>query len=101
MNHHSDRLHYLYQRYINKSCTHQEMQELFAYVSDPGWKDRLETITDEHLEQLQIPESLPQIDWEFMYNKIIPAGREMELNHQASPGVIRWITWKRMAAAAI
>lgn len=103
MNHQPNRLDYLYRQYINKSCSLEEMQELFEYVSDPEMKDRLDAIADEHLETLQSPERLPAIDWEFMYNKIIPAGRGtvVEMNEEPKRGMIRYLNFKRMAAAAV
>jgi transmembrane sensor len=101
MNKHSDRLHYLYQRYINRACTHEEMQELFVYVADPEWKDQLEAIAGEHLEQLQIPERLPEVDWDYMYQQIITPAQTTALNGNNRRGMIRWFTGKRMAAAAI
>jgi transmembrane sensor len=101
MNKHSDRLHYLYQRYINRTCTHEEMQELFAYVAEPEWKDQLEVIAGEHLEQVQIPDRLPEIDWEFMYQQVISPGHGTGLNGSNRRGMLRWMTGKRIAAAAI
>jgi transmembrane sensor len=72
MDHQSDRFDYLYRQYISRACTNEEMQELFEYVSNPEKKDRLDAIAYEHLEELQVPEKMPEIDWEYMYNKIIP-----------------------------
>ena len=101
MNKHSDRLQYLYQRYINRACTHEEMQELFVYVADPEWKDQLEVIAGEHLEQLQIPERLPEVDWDYMYQQIITPAQTTALHGNNRRGMIRWFTGRRMAAAAI
>lgn len=101
MNKHSDRLHFLYHRYINRSCTYEEMQELFAYVADPEWNNQLEVIAGEHLERLQMPERLPEIEWDHMYQQIITAGDTTVLNGNNRRGMIRWLTGRRMAAAAI
>jgi transmembrane sensor len=100
MSHQPDRFDYLYRQYSNRSCTHDEMQELFEYVSDPAYRHRLEAIADEHLEALQMPERLPEIDWEYMYNNIIPqGGRVISMDHERESPNVRFL-WRKIAVAA-
>jgi len=47
MNMNSDRLDYLFQRYLDKTCTITERKELFALIRDPAWA----TYLAEHHEQ--------------------------------------------------
>lgn len=98
----ADRFDYLYRQYINRSCTYEEMQELLQYVSSPEWKDHMAAIADQHLEQLRVPDNLPQIDWEFMYQKIItqPAVAVISMADEASSRRIRHLQWKKIAVAA-
>jgi len=67
----NDRFEYLYGRYIDKSCTGEEVQEFFAYVQDPAYKSLLEARADELLETAPARVGVPAVDWEHMYRRIL------------------------------
>lgn len=85
-----NRLSYLYRQYIDKKCSAEEMQEFFMLVQDPIHREMLETLADIHLESIQQPAGLPDIDWEHMYRNIVKKGR-----------VVPFFTMRRIAAAVI
>jgi len=107
-----NRFGYLYRQYVSKSCTSEELQEFFEYVRDPAYQQGLETMTEEHLETIQVLANLPVIDWEHMYHSIVPRGelsRSLSINREADTGVdtgrnrkgraASLFTWSRVAAA--
>lgn len=67
-----DRLEILYRKYAGNTCTQEELEEFFAYVRDPTWKETLETMADRQLETMEIAKDLPAVDWEHMYRTILP-----------------------------
>jgi len=93
----SDRLTYLYGKYIDGLCTEAELKEFFEYVSKPGMKEKLEALAEDHLENIHPGGAEPAIDWEYMYNRITrtaPAGGKRGI-------VKRLLAWPAVAAASI
>lgn len=66
-----DRLQYLLQQYTRKRCTPEEMQELFRYLENPAVRELFNNIVDKDFEAPGVAEDGEEIDWEFMYNKIV------------------------------
>lgn len=92
----SDRLTYLYRKYIDGSCTETELQEFFEYVSKPGMREKLEALADAHLENIHPGAEEPAIDWDYMYNRVTrtaPAGGKRKVK--------RLLAWPAIAAASI
>jgi transmembrane sensor len=87
----NSRLSYLYQQYIDKKCSAGEMREFFMLVQDPMNREMLEMLAEAHLESIQQPVGLPDIDWEHMYRNIV----------QHKVPVKPLFTFWRVAAAAI
>jgi len=94
----SDRLTYLYRKYINGTCTEVELQEFFEYIGQPGMKEKLEALADEHLENILPGTAEPPIDWEYMYSRVtrnaLPAAGTQSK-------VKRLLAWPAVAAASI
>jgi transmembrane sensor len=93
------RLGYLYRRYVEKSCTPEELEELFACLRDQACLPMFEAMMEQHLEMNEGTATLPPVDWEFMYNKVV----HPEVRHSAKPGRRTGVIFRlsRVAAAVI
>jgi transmembrane sensor len=84
-----DRIQYLFDRYVNKSCTREEMEELFSYIREDRGQEALQRFMDE---VYQSAHTTPDIDFNDIYAQILapaPAARA---------GIF---SFRRMAAAAV
>lgn len=97
----SSRFSYLYHQYINKKCTADEIKEFFDCVKNPEYQELLSDLAGEHLEAIQIPDNLPQVDWDFTYHNIIAATKSNPNYTQPSRYRIFRLWSTRIAAAAI
>jgi ferric-dicitrate binding protein FerR (iron transport regulator) len=83
---HQQRIAYLLARYVNKTCTREELDELLAAIGQENAPDALDPL----LEDLwQSKQNAPDIDYDQVYRQIRPARRQRSLT-----------TLKRVAAAA-
>lgn len=67
----TERFESLLNRYLDKSCSINELKELFSYVDIPEYKERLEVIMEAHYNTL-VPETDGKaVDWDEMFNSIV------------------------------
>jgi len=85
---HQTRIAYLLERYVNKSCSREELDELFAAIGKGDDPEALDRFLEESW-HAELP--VPDIDYEQAYQQIKPASQ--------SPGTV--IILKRIAAAAV
>src|SRR5687767_8519744 len=93
----SDRIQYLFRQYTNKTCSREELQELFACIAQPEYRDVLEQLMDKEYDTLQPLAAASAIDWEHVYQQVTSADNTPEY---ALPERNRF-SWIRMAAAAL
>jgi transmembrane sensor len=93
----SDRIQYLFTQYTNKTCTREELQELFACIAQPEYRVLLEQLMDKEYEALQPLAAASAIDWEHVYQQVTSADNTSEYS---LPKRNRFL-WIRMAAAAL
>ncbi|WP_346316564.1 FecR domain-containing protein [Chitinophaga sp. YIM B06452] len=86
------RIKYLLERYTAKSCTREELDELFAAVGDPSAEETLHAFMETQYRRPGADEALPEVDYEQVYRNIL----------QHTPARRRKIfTFGRVAAAAV
>lgn len=81
---HQPRIDYLLGRYVNRSCTREELDELFTYFKNEHDQEHLNALIDTYSEA----STAPDIDYENIYSQLIPPRS-------------RIITIRRLAAAAV
>ncbi len=95
------RFNYLYQQYITKKCTTDELTEFFNCVKEPEYQALLTSLSREHLESLDIPDNLPEVDWDFTYQHIITAAKNNQDSNSLVPHKKFFTLWTTRIAAAI
>lgn len=93
----TDRIRYLFRRYLQKTCTEEELQELFAYIDQPANRPLLEALMDAEYETLQPVTGAQETDWEHMFERVVQRNED-ELVYVNNVNRFRWM---RVAAAAI
>lgn len=86
------RIKYLLERYTAKTCTREELDELFAAVGDPSAEETLHAFMETQYQRPGADEALPEVDYEQVYRNILqhtPARRT------------KIFTFGRVAAAAV
>ena len=101
-----NRFSYLYRQYIDKKCSAEEMREFFILAQDPIHQEMLEMLADTHLESIQQPAALPDIDWEHMYRNILQQAGPfpqpiMDQNSRKKGRIVPLFALWRVAAAVI
>lgn len=61
----------LLSKYCDKSCSLEELKELFTYIDRAEYREQLLRLMDEHYKDLQPETATQSIDWEKMYTTII------------------------------
>jgi ferric-dicitrate binding protein FerR (iron transport regulator) len=84
---HQSRIEYLLDRYVNRSCTREELEELFIYINDGQHQEALSSFLDNYAEKA-VAHTAPDLDYEHIYSQLIPPRS-------------RIITFRRLAAAAV
>lgn len=82
------RITYLLQRYTDKTCTKEELEELFAFISAAENDATLHHFMEEEFHRFRADEPLPEVDTESVYANIIQTKTR------------RIFTFPRVAAAA-
>ncbi len=82
---HQSRIEYLLDRYVNRSCTREELEELFIYIKDEAHANTLNHLLSNYSATAN---TAPDIDYENIYSQLIPPRS-------------RIITFRRLAAAAL
>lgn len=63
-------------KYIDRTCSLTELQEMFAYLDLPEYKEELEAAMEQNYEELIPSADAAAVDWEHMYSSIVPAVQE-------------------------
>jgi ferric-dicitrate binding protein FerR (iron transport regulator) len=82
------RITYLLQRYTSKTCTRQELEELFAYIAETPDDPALQDFMEQSYRQIAVNSQLPDVDLDSVYHNII------------SPAPVKRLFPFRYAAAA-
>jgi len=92
----TNRIHYLFEQYMQKACTREELQELFAFIAQPEYRPLLEQLMDAEYEVLQPLAAAQEIDWEYIYQQVIETANDnvIPLDNK------RRFRWTRIAVAA-
>lgn len=96
-----ERLAYLYEKYKQKTCSYEELEEWFLYIQYPDARKIVEQFADKDLEEnQQIVPSAKEIDWNFMFTHIIENASAKNAVDIPSRSKVFTI-WKLAAAAVI
>ena len=92
----TDRIHYLFEQYMRRACTREELQELFAFIAQPEYRPLLEQLMDAEYEVLQPLAAAEDIDWEHIYQQVtqIAGDNIIPLDNKSR------FRWTRVAVAA-
>jgi transmembrane sensor len=93
----TDRIKYLFNRYTQKTCTREELHELFVFIAQPENRALIQQLMDAEYEGLQSRASAPEIDWEHMYQQVTQT-TENNIYPLGKQGRFRWM---KIAAAAV
>lgn len=93
----TDRIRYLFGQYLQKTCTEEELQELFACIAQAENRFLLEELMDAEYEALQPMAGAQETDWEHMFEGAVQS-QDDGLVYATNVKPFRWV---RMAAAAI
>lgn len=103
MPHDPSRITYLLQRYTSKTCTREELEELFARISEAGSDETLHRFMEDTYHEIRPGEELPEIDYEGIYDGIVrPAGHsnsDMQRTEDAKPR--RLLLYRYAVTAAV
>jgi len=83
---------------MQKTCTREELQELFACIAQSENRELLEQLMDEEYEVLQPLASAQDIDWEHIYQQVTQTTDDTTVIPLYKPGRFRWL---QVAAAAV
>ncbi|SMC90058.1 FecR family protein [Pedobacter nyackensis] len=61
----------LLSKYLDKSCSLDEVKELFSYMGVPEYQERLEVIMDKQYKTLVPGAEIHDVDWEEMFGSIV------------------------------
>ncbi|GAA0525679.1 FecR family protein [Chitinophaga japonensis] len=96
MPHDPSRIAYLLQRYTSRTCSREELEELFRYIerADAGDDAVLQQLMEDAWQGAHLQEGrpVPEIDYEDVYERIV---------RPAHPQRSRLFTLRRVAAAAV
>ncbi|WP_217604402.1 FecR family protein [Chitinophaga sp. GbtcB8] len=87
----TSRITYLLQRYISKTCTRQELEELLAYIAAHPDDAALQHFMETAYRGLPADAALPEVDLDHVYHNIIspaPAKRIFPIRYAAAAAII-------------
>ncbi|HEY8896228.1 MAG TPA: FecR domain-containing protein [Niastella sp.] len=91
----TDRIRYLFGQYLQKSCSEEELQELFACIAQSQNRELLEELMDAEYERVQ--PIAGETDWEHMFELAVQP-KEADLVYVNN---VKRLRWMQVAAAAI
>src|SRR5690242_14376825 len=93
----TDRIQYLFGRYLQKTCSREELQELFDCIALPENRVLLEQLMDSEYEVLQPLAAAGETDWENIFQQVVNTTGDnvYPLDNK------RRLPWVRIAAAAV
>ncbi|WP_343702862.1 FecR domain-containing protein [Chitinophaga sp.] len=65
------RIKTLLQRYVQKTCTREELDELFARIAEMSEDEALQQLVEEAGLHIPVSAPLPEVDYESVYNSIV------------------------------
>jgi ferric-dicitrate binding protein FerR (iron transport regulator) len=82
---------------MQKACTREELQELFAYIAQPENQAELEQLMDTEYDVLQPLAAANETDWEYIFQQVTQTGENniIPLDNRNR------FRWTRVAAAAV
>jgi ferric-dicitrate binding protein FerR (iron transport regulator) len=87
----TSRINYLLQRYTSRTCTRQELEELFAYIAQSPDNEVFHEFMGNLYRDIPPGEALPEVDLDSVYRNIIPpapAKRVFRLRYAAAAAVL-------------
>ncbi len=66
----NNRLNVLLQKYVDKTISNEEHQELFGYIKDEDVREHVLSFMDEHQKTIVADVEVHETDWDTMYNNI-------------------------------
>ena len=60
----------LFQRFVQNTCTKEEMEELYAWIQDSG-EEELQQLMDERFNNITDTSKADTVDWDHMYRQIV------------------------------
>lgn len=96
----AERLAYLYQQYIDGTCTEKELEEFFGYVRMPEMRQELRELAEDHLQHIPPGNNLTEVNWDDMYNRIMQSG-EPSAAVTEKKGIIKRLFTRPLVAAAV
>src|ERR1044072_2787349 len=91
----TDRIRYLFGQYLQKSCSEEELQELFACIAQPENRLVLEELMDAEYERAEPVAG--ETYWEQMFEQVVQP-KEANLVYVNK---VKRLRWMQVAAAAI
>lgn len=88
------RLQYLLERNTNRSCTKEEMLELYSYISSAE-DEQLYPLMDDQFEKVDPAVKVTDVDWDHMLNQIMTSTPVMAMSPSKTSRL-----WRRFAVAA-
>ena len=104
MSNNTDRLRLLFQKYASDEITPEEADELFDWIRPSGNEIELKNFLTEILEATPRALDYDQSKWDKIADTILSAGEvipEVSITIDKTEGKQRYLTWSRMAAAAL
>lgn len=96
------RLAHLYEKYRQKTCTYQELEEWFSLLQNPEARAQIEQWTENDWAQTNgIAREAKEIDWEFMFRNIVTQAVLQAKVHPMPPKAKLFKAWKVAAAAVL
>lgn len=94
----AQRLAYLYQQYIDGTCTEEELQEFFEYVRMPAMKQDLQELAEGHLRHIFPGNNLKEVNWDNMYSRIMQQEKPVAAGKK---GIVKRLFTRSLVAAAV
>lgn len=85
-----ERLKYLFERYADKTCSREELQELYGLINQTG-DAALYSLMEAHYANLKTGPGAELVDWEYMFQQIVNENNIIP---------VRRMQWKRVTVAA-
>lgn len=97
----SERIQYLFNRFVNKTTTLEETAELFALIREPEHEQAIHAFMEQHYAELPADQPMPAWDWDYMFAVAVAGDR-----NEAPAAVVHRVHflrrgWLRYAAAII
>ena len=99
--HTNERLHFLFRKYLENSCTKEELTELLALAQESDLEQSLTGELKEHWKNLDTQKLQDEVNWSAKYKHIIDIARSTESFDHASKSKVIRLPWLKVAVAII